>query len=419
MYERVYRQRLEADLARWEAEGLIAASTGDAIRGSLRPTAEGVTVATVVAIVGGILIAAAFLAFIAANWISILRPTRFGILLAGIASAYLLGAVFDRSGRTHLADLSTAVGSIVFGAAIALTGQMYHLDDDFAGGILLMAAGALIAAAFTGSRGALAVALVAGCVWNGMRVFELSDVHLPFVAFWLICAGLAVIWNAPVARHLVALAAVVWCVHAAIGVEESRVANPTFAFVAVVSFLFGGALALASRGSDALRAFGLTLSNYAAFALAISLAWIVAGVFSFGLRQLPPALLMLGAAGLVLACAAAVLGRRVGPALVAVSLGLALAVASGRTETSSLDDPWLMYALALVSILCLVISGMLGDVRPRVVAGWIGLAAAIAAITWAVQASLLHRSVFLAAAGLVAVALASLLGRLLGKEHAR
>jgi hypothetical protein len=94
-------------------------------------------------------------------------------------------------------------------------------------------------------------------------------------------------------------------------------------------------------------------------------------------------------------------------------------VASGRTETSSLDDPWLMYALALVSILCLVISGMLGDVRPRVVAGWIGLAAAIAAITWAVQASLLHRSVFLAAAGLVAVALASLLGRLLGKEHAR
>jgi hypothetical protein len=252
-----------------------------------------------------------------------------------------------------------------------------------------------------------------------MRVFELSDVHLSFVAFWAICAGLAVMWNAPVARHLVALAAVVWCVHAAIGVEQSRAANPTFAFVAVISFLFGGGLALASRGSEAIRAFGLTLANYAGFALAISLAWIVAGIFSVGVRELPITVLALGGAGTVLACAAALIGRRVGPALVAVSIGLALVVASGRIETSRLDDPWLMYALALASMLCLVISGMLDDVRPRVVAGWIGLAAAIAAITWAVQGSLLHRSVFLAAAGLVAVALASLLGRLLGKEGGR
>jgi uncharacterized membrane protein len=419
MSERAYRQRLEADLARWQADGLIAASTGDAIRGSLRPVSDGVTIATVVAIAGGLLIAAAFLAFIAANWTAIPRPTRFGILLAGIAIAYVLGAWFDRANRTHLTDLAAAVGSIVFGAAIALTGQMYHLGDDFAGGMLLLAIGALIAAMLTRSRGALAVALVAGCIWNGMRVFDMSDVHLPFVAFWLICAGLAVLWNAPVARHLVALAAVVWCVHSAIGIDESRAANPTFAFLAAVSFLLGGGLALASRGSESVRAFGLTLSDYAAFALAISLAWIVAGIFNIGSRDLPMPIVALGMAGIILACAASAIGRRVGPVLVAVSIALALVVASGRIETSRLDDPWLMYALALASMLCLVISGMLDDVRPRVVAGWIGLAAAIAAITWAVQGSLLRRSVFLAAAGLIAVALASLLGRLLGTEPER
>jgi hypothetical protein len=284
--------------------------------------------------------------------------------------------------------------------------------------MLLLAMGSLIAAMLTGSRGALAVALVAGCVWNAMRVFELSDVHVPFVAFWLICAALAVIWNAPVARHLVALAAVAWCVHSAIGVEEGRAANPTFAFLALVSVLLGGGLALASRGSEAIRAFGVTLSHYAAFALAISLAWVVAGVFSVGSRDLPIAIVSLGVTGIVLACVASAIGRHAGPVLAAVSIGLALVVASGRIETSRLDDPWLMYALALASMLCLVISGMLDDVRPRVVAGWIGLAASIAAITWAVQGSLLHRSVFLAAAGVVAVALASLLGRLLGEERA-
>ena len=252
MSERDYRRRLEADLARWEADGVIASSAGAAIRATLRPVPEGVTIATVVAIVGGLLIAAAFLAFVAANWMDIPRPTRFGILLAGIATAYVLGAWFDRSVRPYLADLAAAVGSIVFGAAIALTGQMYHLGDDFAGGMLLLAVGSLVAAVLTGSRGALAVALVTACIWNGMRVFEMSDVHLPFVAFWMICAGLAVLWNAPVARHLVALGAIVWCVHSAIGLEQDRVANPSFAFVAALGFLLGGGLALASRGSESI-----------------------------------------------------------------------------------------------------------------------------------------------------------------------
>jgi hypothetical protein len=54
-----------------------------------------------------------------------------------------------------------------------------------------------------------------------------------------------------------------------------------------------------------------------------------------------------------------------------------------------------------------------------VVAGWIGLAAVIAAITWAVKGSLLRRAAFLAAAGIVAVGLASVLGRLVRKERPR
>jgi hypothetical protein len=70
-------------------------------------------------------------------------------------------------------------------------------------------------------------------------------------------------------------------------------------------------------------------------------------------------------------------------------------------------------------MLCLVISGMLDDVRPRVVAGWIGLAAVIAAVTWAVKGSLLRRALFLAVAGAAAVGLAALLGRLLPKEGGR
>ncbi len=228
MSERAYRERLEADLARWQAEGLLPPKSADAIRATLRPVPEGLTIATVVGIVGGLLIAAAFLAFIAANWTVIARPLRFAILLAGIVGAYGAAALFDRAERNHLADLSAGVGSIIFGAAIALVGQMYHLGDDFAGGLLLWASGALAAAVLTGSHSALAVALAAGCVWSGMRVDEMSDVHPQFAIFWLIAAVLALTWQTTAARHLVAVAALVGAFLAAVGVTQARIASPNF-----------------------------------------------------------------------------------------------------------------------------------------------------------------------------------------------
>src|SRR5712692_6688053 len=194
MFERAYRQRLEVDVARWQAEGVITPATGAAIRDSLPPLGAGINIPVVVGIVGGLLIAATFLAFVAANWTEITRLLRFAILLAGIAVAYGVGAAFAHAGRPVLADLAASVGAIIFGAAIALVGQMYHLGDDFAAGMLLWAAGALAAAALTGSRGALAVALACGVVWTGDRVA--ADLpHLPFVPFWMLAAVLALAWN--------------------------------------------------------------------------------------------------------------------------------------------------------------------------------------------------------------------------------
>jgi hypothetical protein len=125
--------------------------------------------------------------------------------------------------------------------------------------------------------------------------------------------------------------------------------------------------------------------------------------------------LAVAAAAPILAFSASLLARRAGPALAGAAIVLALIVASGTIRATTANEPWLVYALALMAGLCLVVSGMLDDVRGRVVAGWLGLALAIAAITWAVRGSLLRRAVFLAIAGVTAVALASVLGRLLGK----
>jgi hypothetical protein len=217
----------------------------------------------------------------------------------------------------------------------------------------------------------------------------------------------------------VAVAAIVGAILAGVGVAQARMGNSTFTFIAIVSFMVGAGLVLTTRASSSVRAFGLTLSTYGAFGLAIGLAATVAEIFRPLTGNLPYPILATAVAAVVLAFAAAFVAGRPGPALAGVSVLLALIVASGLIPTAAVEDPWLSYALALCAMLCLVVSGMLDDVRPRVAAGWLGLAAAIAAITWAVRGSLLRRAIFLAASGLVAVALASLLGRLIGRERSR
>lgn len=94
------------------------------------------------------------------------------------------------------------------------------------------------------------------------------------------------------------------------------------------------------------------------------------------------------------------------------SIGLVL-LAAPLWPASTAGEPWFAYAALLCAMLCLVVSGMLDEVRPRIVAGWLGIAGVIAGITWAVKGSLLRRSAFLAAAGIVAVAFATALNRAL------
>lgn len=416
MFETAYRQRLDTDLATWQRDGIITPSVGEAIRAKLGPVPQGVNIPTVVAIVGALLIAAAFLAFVAANWTAIARPARFVVLLAGIAISYALAAWFDRDGRKYLADVCATVGCIVFGAAIALTGQMYHLSGDFSAGVMLWAGGALLAAFLTGSRGALAVALAVGCLWSGMRMFDAAEVpHLPFIVFWLIGAGLAVTWNAPSARHLVAVAGVAWWAMIAISHTSIFRLEPLTIGIAGSTFMFGLGLALASYGPENSRSLGKTLSSYAVLFFVVIVALII--LISEPKDPTRAWVIPIAVAGLLLAVLAAAAGRSVGALIAAVAIAIGLAVATGLAgPMKAQNDPWLGYALSLIAMLCLVVSGMLDNVRPRVVAGWIGLAVVIALITWSLRGSLINRAVFLAVAGLVAVGVANAIGRLMPKE---
>lgn len=419
MFDRLYRQRLDADLTRWQTDGVITPASATAIRNALPPLASGSNIPVVVGIVGGLLIAAAFLAFVAANWSEIPRLWRLAILLAGIVSTHSLGGWFAQTGRPVLADLCASVGAIVFGAGIALVGQMYHLGGDFAGGMLLWAIGALTAAALTGSRGALAVALVAAGIWSGMRALdEMNAPHFPFLVVWLIAAALALAWNSRVAAHLVAVAAVGWWITSAV---SQSVQGGVFLFAGGAALLFGGALALAAAPWQRLASAGAVLSSYGAFSLAAIAAWQAATANEYLVVRgtdtgQPLWAIVCGGAGAIAALAAGAMTRRVATAVAGIAIALVIVATTIWTQPPS-GEPWLLYTLCLCAMIALVVSGMLDDARPRIVAGWLGIAGVIAAITWAVKGSLLARSVFLAAAGAIAVVLALALNRLLPRNE--
>jgi hypothetical protein len=252
-----------------------------------------------------------------------------------------------------------------------------------------------------------------------MRVTEVADApHMPFLAFWLVGAALAAIWNSPVARHLVGVAALGWLLTIFIGMTDRNL-NPVLQTAGWTTVLLGGGLIMSDLKPDPLRALGLTLSTYGSFALALVMAPVGFDEYLSRTPIAPDGGLIAGIAADVVLLALAIARRRAGQAFAWLAQLLAVIVAAGWAGAAVLPQPWTAYALALASMLCLVVSGMLDDVRPRLVAGWLGLGLMIAGITWAVKGSLLRRSVFLAVSGAAAVALAALLSRVVPKEEGR
>jgi hypothetical protein len=253
-----------------------------------------------------------------------------------------------------------------------------------------------------------------------MRLYDTRDLpHLPFVAFWLIAGSLALAWKSRVAAHLVALASLPWWIAAGLQLAINSL-DPLFVLADGAALLLGGGLALAAAPWQRAREAGAVLATYGAFSLAIVTASMAATSYELihvrtGATSHPLWANACGVAGAVLAFAAAAMTRRLGTAFAGGAIGLAL-VAAAAWMPAPAGEPWLAYAIDLCAMLCLVVSGMLDGARPRIVAGWIGIAGVIAGITWAVKGSLLRRSAFLAVAGAVACALATVLNRLLPRS---
>lgn len=276
MLDNLYRRRLEKELDGWAARGWVSAEGAANIRASLGTATIASRLPAMLGFLGAVLLAFAAMTFVAANWEEIPRLARFALLLAAMALAYGLAAGFTRRGHPLYGDAAVMLGAGVFGAAIMLVAQIYHIQSNFADGVLLWMLGALAAALLGGSRGAAAIAFGGLVYWSGLEILQGPwRLHWPFLPLW----ALAVVaveqrdWQA--GRHLAVLSLFIW-IWLMIAKLFDASGWPLYAVsliaVPLMTFAWASAhLLMLPRMPARLAAYGMVLRPYAIFAILAAL----------------------------------------------------------------------------------------------------------------------------------------------------
>ena len=205
------RSRLRREIVRWRDAGLVDGTTAERLLLDVETRQdEGMSFGSVLAIMAAILVAAAILVFIAANWEAIPRLARVGALFGLIAAGYVGGAVLKGRDHPGFGEALFIIGAASFGAAIALIGKMYHMTGDETAAVLTWCLGPTLPAGVLGSPVLTAAAVLIAVAWllmlaDGMRVYRYAFLLLGIV-IWAVSY-----WtHGRAARHLLLLSAILW-----------------------------------------------------------------------------------------------------------------------------------------------------------------------------------------------------------------
>lgn len=139
--------RWERYLERWSSSGLIDHFTAERIRAYQTEQEKALGLRWPVRLViglGGLLLGAGVLLFVAAHWDTLSPAERFGLVLVLVALFHVAGGLAAERFSVLSSSLH-AVGTICLGAGIFLAGQIFHLQEHWPGGVMLWAIGAWVA----------------------------------------------------------------------------------------------------------------------------------------------------------------------------------------------------------------------------------------------------------------------------------
>jgi uncharacterized membrane protein len=163
-------QALEKTLQRWIRAGLLDEATAERIRQyeASRERPAGLRWQVLLALIfGAILLAAGVTLFVAAHWAELSPAMRFMVVM-GMLVVLHGSAVMVRPQFEGLATALHGVGTVAAGAAVALVGQIFNMQEHWPAGVLLWALCAL-----------------AG--WALLRDQVQETISLLLLPAWLIC----------------------------------------------------------------------------------------------------------------------------------------------------------------------------------------------------------------------------------------
>jgi uncharacterized membrane protein len=135
----------ESFLTRWQSAGILDGATARHIRAweSEQKKPAGLRwQVLVVLILGAILLACGVALFVSAHWDKIGPGARFAVVL-GMVSVFHLGGSWARKRFRVLSTALHAVGTLSTGAAIALVGQIFNIQEHWPAAVLMWALAAL------------------------------------------------------------------------------------------------------------------------------------------------------------------------------------------------------------------------------------------------------------------------------------
>jgi len=284
-----YHARLETDARRWVEKGMIDTGTAEALVAESASQKRSYSFSSIIIVLGVVCLCFAAMTFVAANWEDMPRLVRVGLLVAAMWAAYLIAAFVDRRDMPILSQAMVTLGCGVFGAAIMLVGQMYHLQGRAEDAVLLWAAGTLAAALLLRAPITLWLAIALFSLWlyldtdNLDRVSKLNINYL-YLLFWAACAAGAFWLRSRASAHLLVIGMVIWLAITMI-ILTQRYDTPAFAHGLYAAFFAFIALAIASheRGPY-LRGFEAPIVVYMALCIGFMIGgWMLAS--SFGLSE--------------------------------------------------------------------------------------------------------------------------------------
>lgn len=169
-YPRDWTALLPVETARWAEKGIISDVQREAVLNLYPQPGAGARDRTILifTILGSLLLGTGVILFFAANWPSIPAAVKVAVLLAAVLGAYGAGFYLQyvRDDYPRLGRSLIFLGSLLYGAAIWLLAQIFHLNTHYPQGFLLWGVGLLPLVLVTLSRPVLYLATTVLIIWT-------------------------------------------------------------------------------------------------------------------------------------------------------------------------------------------------------------------------------------------------------------